>query len=189
MRLRIKSILSARMDAYLAVVAKREVREYTDRPVPEDVLTKILQAGRATGSAKNSQPWHFVVLKDRQHRHDLANAVMAPRNLDRCAVAIAVVLLNERLRFDAGRVAQNMMVAAWALGVGSCPNSVRPDEHDRMRSDLGVPADAAIATIITLGYPAAGQPRPRPKADPEKIVAKLNRFPLEELVHRERFSG
>ncbi len=177
------------MDAYSAVVAKREVREYTDRPVSEDVLTKILQAGRTTGSAKNSQPWRFVVLKERQHRHDLSDAVMAPRNLDRCAVAIAVVLLNERLRFDAGRVAQNMMVAAWALGVGSCPNSVRPDQHDRMREDLGVPAEAAIVTIITLGYPAAGQPRPRPKADPEKIVAKLNRLPLEELVHRERFTG
>ena len=113
---------------------------------------------------------------------------MAPRNLDRCAVAIAVVLLDER-RFDAGRVTQNMMVAAWALGVGSCPNSVRPDEHDRMRQDLGVPADASIVTIITLGYPAPGQPRPRPKADAEKIVAKLNRLSLEELVHRERFTG
>jgi len=177
------------MDAYLAVVSKREVREYTDRPVPEDLLTKILQAGRAAGSARNTQPWRFVVLKDRQHRHDLATALMAPRNLDRCAVAIAVVLLNERLRFDAGRVAQNMMVAAWALGVGSCPNSVRPDEHDRMRHDLGIPADAAIATVITLGYPAPGQPRPRPKADPEKILARANRLPLEELVHRERFSG
>src|SRR3989475_12126987 len=177
------------MDTYLAVVAKREVREYTDRPVPEEILTKILRAGGAAGSSKTSQPWRFVVLKARQHRHDLADAMMAPRNLDRCAVAIAVVLLNERLRFDAGRVAQNMMVAAWGLGVGSCPNSVRPDEHDRMRHDLGVPAESAIATIITLGYPAPGQPRPRPKADPLKIVAKLNRLPLEELVHRERFSG
>jgi len=177
------------MDTYLAVVAKREVREYTDRPVPEVVLTKILQAGRAAGSSKNSQPWRFVVLKERQHRHDLADAMMAPRNLDRCAVAIAVVLLNERLRFDAGRVAQNMMVAAWRLGVGSCPNSVRPDQHDRMRQDLRVPAEAAIATIITLGYPAPGQPRPRPNADPQKIVAKLNRLPLEGLVHRERFTG
>jgi len=177
------------MDAYLAVVSKREVRGYTDRPVPEEILTKVLQAGRAAGSARNTQPWRFVVLKDRQHRHDLATALMAPRNLDRCAVAIAVVLLNERLRFDAGRVAQNMMVAAWALGVGSCPNSVRPDEHDRMRHDLGIPADAAIATVITLGYPAPGQPRPRPKADPEKILARANRLPLEELVHRERFSG
>jgi nitroreductase len=177
------------MDAYLTVVSKREVREYADRPVPEDVLTKILEAGRAAGSSKNTQPWRFVVLKDRQHRHDLSNAIMAPRNLDRCAVAIAVVLLNDRLRFDAGRVAQNMMVAAWALGIGSCPNSVRPDEQDRMRQDLGVPAEAAIATILTLGYPAPGQPRPRPAADPERIVAKLNRLPLEELVHRERFTG
>lgn len=177
------------MDAYLAVVAKREVREYVDRPVPEAVLTKILEAGRATGSSKNTQPWRFVVLKERQHRHDLADAMMAPRNLDRSAVAIAVVLLNERLRFDAGRVAQDMMVAAWALGVGSCPNSVRPDEQDRVRGDLGAPADSAIATIITLGYPAPGQPRPRPKADPEKILAKVNRLPLEELVHRERFTG
>src|SRR5439155_19383287 len=130
---------------------------------------------------KISQPWCLIVVKDRQERHDLSSAMMAPRNLDRCAVAIAVVLLNERQRFDAGRVAQNMMVAAWAVGVGSCPNSVRPDEHDRMRQDLRVPADAAIATIITLGYPTAGQPRPRPKADPQRIVAKLNRFPLESL--------
>src|SRR5437867_7920770 len=107
------------MDGYLAVVAKREVRRYTNRSLDDDVLTKILQAGRAAGSAKNSQPWRFIVLKDRQHRHDVSSAMMAPRNLDRCAVAIAVVLLNERQRFDAGRVAQNMMLAAWAVGVGS----------------------------------------------------------------------
>src|SRR2546430_8269957 len=167
------------MDAYLAVVSKREVREYTDRPVPEDLLTKILQAGRAAGSARNTQPWRFVVLKDRQHRHDLATALMAPRNLDRCAVAIAVVLLNERLRFDAGRVAQNMMVAAWALGVGSCPDSVRPDEHDRMRHDLGISSDAAIATGITLGYTAPGQPRPRPTAHSGNFLVRANRLSLE----------
>src|SRR5438309_9168731 len=165
------------MDAYLAAVAKREVREYTDRPLPEDVLTKILQAGRATGSAKNSQPWRFIILKDRQHRHDLADAMMAPRNLDRCAVAVAVVLLNERLRFDAGRLAQNMMVAAWALGVGSCPNSVHPDHVDDARTLLAVPAGAAVASVLTLGYPAPGQPRPRPKADPARVLARIKRLP------------
>jgi nitroreductase len=178
-----------KMDAYLALVAKREVRVYTDRAVPAELLTRILNAGRATGSSKNTQPWRFVVLEDPKHRHDLASAVMAPRNLAQCAVAIAVVLLNERFRFDAGRVAQNMMLAAWAEGIGSCPNSVRPDEHDRMRRDLTIPADAAIATVITFGYPAPGQPRPRRKADPEKILERVNRRPLEELVHRERFTG
>jgi nitroreductase len=178
------------MDAYLAVVSKREVREYADRPVPDDVLTKILQAGRASGSSKNAQPWRFVVLRDRERRHGLASAIMAPRNLERCAVAIAVVLLNDRQRFDAGRVAQNMMVAAWALGVGSCPNSVRPDDQDRLREALGIPQEAAVATILTLGYPARGSsPRPRPKADPDEVLERVDRLPLDEIVYRERFNG
>src|SRR2546428_11575322 len=157
---------SPAVDAYLAVVSKREVREYTDRPIPDELLKKILQSGRASGSSKNTQPWRFVVLLDREHRRKIAGSIMAPRNLEGCATAIAIVLLNERLRFDAGRVAQNMMLGAWGLGIGSCPNSVRPDQHDAMREDFGVPAEAAIATVITLGYPAPGQPRPRPKAHP-----------------------
>ena len=176
------------MDAELAVVAAREVREYTDRPIPDEVLTKILQAGRATGSSKNTQPWRFVMLRDRARRRALAATMMAPANLAGCAAAIAVVLLNDRLRFDAGRVAQNMKIAAWALGVGSCVNSVRPDRHDELRAELGVPGDAAIATVLTLGYPAPGQPRPRQRADPAKILARVRRLPLEQLVSEERFS-
>jgi nitroreductase len=176
------------MDGYLAVVAKREVRRYLDRPIPEEILTKILQAGRASGSAKNSQPWRFVVLRDRAHRAELAGMIMAPRNLEGCAASIAVVLTNERLRFDAGRVAQNIVVAAWALGVGSCVNSVRPDAQDRMRDALGYPAEAAVATIVTLGYPARGEPHPNPNAKPEKVLKRVDRRPLEEIVSYERYA-
>src|SRR5207245_11791189 len=136
------------------------------RPVPDDGRTKILQACRARGSAKNSQPWRFIVLTDLQHRHDLSSAMMAPRTLDRCAVAIAVVLLNERQRFDAGRVAQNMMLAAWADGVGSSAESVRPEHKDPMCQKLRAPGEAANGTIITLGYTTPGRPRARPTADP-----------------------
>jgi len=175
------------MDAYLAVVSKREVREYADRPVPDDVLTKILQAGRAAGSSKNTQPWRFIVLREAARRRTLAGFMRGRRNLEGCAVAIAIVLLNDQLRFDAGRVAQSMMVAAWALGVGSCPNSIHPDHHDEGRALLGVPEDASIASVITLGYPAPGQPRPRAKADPDKVLARVNRLPLEDLVGYERF--
>jgi nitroreductase len=175
------------MDGYLAVVAKREVRRYLDRPIPDEALTKILQAGRASGSAKNSQPWRFIVLRERASRADLAELIMAPRNLGGSAAAIAVVLTNERLRFDAGRVAQNMMVAAWALGIGSCVNSVRPDAQDRMREALGYPADAVVATIVTLGYPAPGEPQPNPKARPEKVLKRVDRRPLEEIVSYERY--
>ena len=177
------------MDAYLAVVAKREVRDYTDRPISDDILKKILHAGRATGSSKNTQPWRFIVLSDPARRRTLAGFMRSRGNLEGCAAAIAIVLLNDQLRFDAGRVAQNMMVTAWALGVGSCPNSIHPDHHDEGRALLGVPADASIATVITLGYPAPGQPRPRAKADPEKVLARVNRLPLDELVGDERFKA
>ena len=175
------------MDAYLAVVAKREVRRYQDRPIPDDVLTKILHAGRAAGSSKNSQPWHFIVLRERATLEELAPRIMAPRNLVGCAAAIAVVLTNDRLRLDVGRVAQNLMIAAWALGVGSCINSVRPDEQDRMREALGVPAGAVVATVITLGYSAPGEPQPNPKAAADKVLKRVNRRPLADLVSYERY--
>ena len=64
-----------------------------------------------------------------------------------------------------------------------------PDQHDAMRADLGIPSEAAIATVITLGYPAPGQPRPRAKADPEKVLARVNRLPLDEIVGYERFKA
>jgi len=171
------------------VVSKREVREYETRPVLEGALTQILQAGRATGSSKNTQPWRFVVLRDAARRGALARFMRGGRNLEGCVVAIAIVLLNTELRYDAGRVAQNMMVAAWALGIGSCPNSVHPDHHDEARALLGVPAAAAISSVLTLGYPAAGQPHPRSGRDPEKVLARVKRLPLDELVHEERYSG
>jgi nitroreductase len=177
------------VDAYLAVVSKREVRDYEARPVPEDVLVKILQAGRASGSSKNRQPWRFIVLRDRERHRTLAGHMTGRGNLERCAVAIAIVLLNDSFRFDAGRCAQNMMIAAWTLGVGSCPNSVHPDHVADARTLLGLPADASVATVITLGYPAPGQPRPRANADPERVLRRIKRLPLEELVFQERFNG
>ena len=157
--------------------------------MPNDVLTRILQAGRAAGSSKNIQPWRFVVLRDAGRRRALARFMRGARSLEGCVVAIAIVLLNSELRYDAGRVAQNMMVAAWAFGVGTCPNSVHPDHHDEARALLGVPADAAISSVITLGYPAPGQPRPRSGRDPEKVLARVKRLPLDELVHEERYSS
>jgi len=109
-------------------------------------------------------------------------------NLERCAAAIAVILLNDVLRFDAGRVAQNMMVAAWSFGIGSCPNSVHPDRVEQARTLLLVPDDLAIATVITLGYPAPGQPRPNPSAEPDRVLERIDRLPLEQLASDERFS-
>lgn len=173
------------MDAYLAVVGKREVRRYQQKQVPSEVLTQIVEAGRASGSSKNTQPWRFVLVTDRARLQALAPFVSRPGNLEGCAAAIVVALLNPRLQFDAGRTAQNMMLAAWVLGVGSCPNT--PMQEARIKELLGLPAEAAVPTIISLGYPAAGEPRPRRAADAAGVLARIKRLPLAELLHRGSF--
>ncbi|MBI4280058.1 MAG: nitroreductase family protein [Armatimonadetes bacterium] len=173
------------MDAYLAVVSKREVRQYTTEPIPEATLTRILQAGRATGSSRNRQPWAFVVVTDKSHLAALSRHAYSPGNLTGCAAAVVVAVEGDRDRFDAGRVAQNMMLAAWALGIGSCPNGFT--DEGAAGAALGLPAGMRLPTVLTLGRPAPGAPRPRPGADPERVLGRVKRKPLEAVVHREQY--
>ncbi len=175
------------MDAYLAVVGKREVRRYQDRPVPEEALTQILEAGRASGSSRNRQPWRFVVVTDRTRLRELSGLMSRPANVAECAAAIVVVLINPRAAFDGGRTAQNMMLAAWTLGIGTCPNT--PTDEAALKKALGLPAESSVPTVISMGYPAPGERRPRLKADPIQVLARINRLPLADLVHRETYRG
>ncbi len=167
------------MDAYLCIVSKREVREYTDEQLPDDVLTRILQAGRATGSAKNRQNWEFVVIRNRDVLDRVAETCSSPANLHRCNLAIAVVMHDNVRPEDGGRLYQNMSLAAWAEGVGTCPNTPMQREECNRILDLPGPDAAHVATILSLGYPA--QPVPR-STDPDALLARINRKPLEELV-------
>ncbi len=171
--------LRGRLDAYLAVVSKRDVRAYTDEALPDDVLQAILQSGRATGSARNRQHWRFVVVRGQDALAALAPNVAAPRNVQGCAAAVAVVLTGPMAAWDGGRLAQNMMVAAWAFGVGSCPNTVTADGDAGARELLGVGEGESFVTILSLGYPAEPVPR---STDPEAVLARIDRKPLDELV-------
>lgn len=173
------------MDAYLAVVGKREVRRYRPDPVPREVTTQIVEAGRASGSSRNRQPWRFILITEPRRLRALAPFVSRPANLERSRAAIVLVLLNPRMQFDGGRTAQNMMLAAWVLGVGSCPNT--PVEEDTIKQLLNIPPEATIPTIISLGFPDAGEPRPRPSADPTGVLARINRLPLTEVLHHETY--
>ncbi len=175
------------MDAYLAVVGKREVRHYQQRPILEDDLTKILEAGRASGSSRNRQPWRFVVVMDRAGLTALGAVVSRPSNVIECAAAVVVALTNPRAAFDAGRAAQNMMLAAWTLGIGSCPNT--PMDEATLKKTLGLPEEMSIPTVLSFGYPAAGEPRPRQKADAARVLARINRLSLGDIVHREAYRG
>ena len=163
------------MDAYTAIVTKRDTRAFDPRPVPDETVHRVLQAGRMAGSSKNSQPCRFVVLQDPERRRAIAACGDFARHVPDAPLCIAVVLTPGGGMFDAGRAAQNMMVAAWAEGVTSCPTSM----HNAACAEqtLGLPPEHHVTILLAMGYPAqGGQQRPaRP------------RLPLDEYVHCERW--
>jgi len=166
------------MDAFLAVASKREVRRYDARPLDEDAIRRILEAGRVAGSASNRQNRRFVVLGDRDA---VAEAVYAPDNVRGATLVVAIVVAGKGpLGFDAGRAAQNMMLAAWNEGIGSCPNGV--SDAERMREVVGHAPDEQVATVLSFGFPARpGKPEAR---SAQEWIARANRRPLDELVER-----
>jgi nitroreductase len=136
------------MDAYRALVDKRDQRAFLPRPISDESLRKILQAARMTGSSKNREPNRLVVVRDRATLRSLADMGAWARWLADAAAVIVLVQV-ERHEFDAGRCAQNMMVAAWSDGIGSCPAHLPEAEVGRM---LGVPADCHVNRVIGFGY-------------------------------------
>jgi nitroreductase len=165
------------MDTWLAVASRREVREYPDREIPEDVVQRILDAGRLAGSAKNRQPWRFLVVEDAGAREQLAEAVYEPANVRGARLVVAIL---GRSSFDTGRAAQNMLLVAWNEGVGSCPNGL--SDPDAARAALRLGADDEVAIVLTFGY--AARERDPLRRTPEEWSARADRKPLDELVER-----
>ena len=165
------------MDAYEAIIKKRDRREYDGRPIPEDVLRRILQAGRMAGSSSNSQPLRLIVMRDQAAKDRLAPAGPGTAPLVNAPLGIVVCLKRGSRDFDVGRAAQNMMVAAWAEGIHSCPIGLR---NEAVASEaLGLPDDYVASIGISFGYPS-GAPSNR---EPGKRIA------LEELVHYDRWGN
>ena len=169
------------MDAYLAVASKREVRRYADRPIPPEVERRILEAGRVSGSSRNRQPWRFVVVSERETVESVAEAVWAADNVLGAALAVAVVVGGRGpVQFDAGRAAQNMLVAAWNEGVGGCPNGVR--DAEALGAALDLAEDERYAIVLSFGYPARPvDPQARP---PEEWITRADRRTFDEVVQR-----
>jgi nitroreductase len=165
------------VDTWLAIASRRETRDYADRPIPEEVVNTILDAGRLAGSATNRQPWRFVVVESEAARKRLADAVYAPENVRAARFVVAIV---GRGGLDTGRCAQNMLLAAWDAGVGGCPNGLADPEA--ARAALGLTADEDAAIVLTFGYPA--RERDPSRHTPEEWSASAARKPLDELVDR-----
>ena len=164
------------MDAYQAIISKRDTRHFTPEPIPDDVLTRVLQAGRMAGSSKNSQPVRMVVVRDPAARSALAACGDYATPVAECAAAVAVVLIPGGGGFDAGRAAQNLMIAAWAEGLTSCPISMHRPEC--AAKTLGLPEGHTIAIVVALGHPDTKHP----------LSGGRQRLPLDELIHWERWT-
>jgi nitroreductase len=167
------------VDARLVIAGKREVRDYDTREIPEDVRLRILDAGRVAGSANNRQPWHFLVVEDEGLRRQVADSVYTPGNVLGARLVVVIAVSGKGpLAFDAGRAAQNMMLAAWNEGVGSCPNGSA--DFDSLAGVLGLEEGERPVIVLTFGYPARpGDPQSRP---PEEWSARARRKPLDEIV-------
>jgi nitroreductase len=189
---RCASILLARMtdtgDRVSWLRGMRAVRRFSADPIPQQVLNDILEAGRWTGSSKNTQPWHMIVVRDRPVLQTLAGCGPFAGHLAGAQAAIALVMDDGRRQFDEGRLAQNLMLAAWAHGVGSCIASLYPqDNTQRAMGVLEVPSAKWLHTVLSLGYPADASAL-RLSANPGNLSSvPIGRLDLQDLVSWDRF--
>ena len=162
------------MDVFEAIRTLLAVRRYRDKPVPEEVLRRVLQAGRLSASAANKQPWHFVVVQDPNTLRQLGAAAQSGPYISEAPLAIVVAIEPSRFAIaDAGRAIQNMLLTAWDAGVGgNWVGSGGP----ATKALLGIPEELDVVAILPFGYPASaiGQ-------------GQKTRKPLSEIVHRERW--
>jgi len=171
------------METWDAIRARRNVREYQDRPIDPHDLDRILEAGRRSPSGANRQRWDFVVCADREQLVELAEVWHGARHVASSAATIVLLApesddprMAASIAYDLGQVTMSMMVAAADLGIGSGHASV--GDQDLARQILGHPRDRRAAYMVALGYPAG-----RPLAP----LRAPDRRPFDQVVHRGRW--
>lgn len=164
--------MSARYDSILSL---RAIRQFEDRPIADDDLDALLEAARWTGSSKNLQNWSFIVVDDPDQKDALCEAGDFMTPVRNAPMAICLVQNPDGYEFDTGRLAQNIMLAADSLGMGSCPVTLHREEV--AKEVLGLPDGYRCRYAVAVGYPAES-------AGPAKMGG---RKPMDELVHRNRF--
>ncbi|MFN2526959.1 MAG: nitroreductase family protein [Actinomycetota bacterium] len=173
------------MQTWQTINQIRVVRSFADKPIEEGHVTRILNAGRRAGSSKNQQRWAFVVVREKERLRRLAQLGQFGQPIAGAAVAIALVTPDPRsegaplsIVFDVGRAAQNMVLAAWDLGIGSVPTTVY--DHEAARALLAFPEDHHCEYVLAFGYPADSDVLQAPKRTG-------GRARLEDIVHTEHW--
>ena len=163
------------MDAFEAISTKLDVREFAEKRVAGETKRKILEAARLTASAMNKQHWRFVLVQDRSNIRRLAADSTTGKWVEGADFAV-IILVDPKIPvsgIDAGRVIQDMELAAWNFGVAS--GVYTGIKEATLRRDYHVPEALKVAAILGFGFPR------------KKILGKKNRKPLEELVSAERY--
>jgi nitroreductase len=168
------------METWDAICARRNVRQYKQEPISDEDLNRIAEAGWRAPSAKNRQPWDFVIVTDPPQLQELSTVWMGARHIAGAAAAIAIVVPDpedeRRLvvdQYDVGQATMAMMIAATDLGIGTGHSSV--GEQEKARAILGVPDGYQVAFLLGIGYPADRPLTP---------IRKPDRRPFDEVVHR-----
>jgi nitroreductase len=163
-----------------------QIRQYTDEPVPDEIVEELLDLARWTGSSKNSQPWHFIVVRDKERLRNIA--ALRP-NINWAATApvgIAIVLeganpMSEA--YDEGRVTERLLTGATMLGYGGGVAWFGEPAHQaEAKRILGIPESRTARQIVAIG-------RPKSKADPRPTGPGRGRKPLAELMSFDRFGA
>lgn len=168
------------------LIRVRQIRDFVDRPVAKPEIDAIADVARWSGSASNSQPWRFVVVRDKATIRRLADAGMSQtRSLQTATAAIAIVLPEDTgkavmFAYDEGRAAERIMIAASLLGLGSGIAWILAERREAIRSILGLPADRFVRTIVAVGHPS--EAALRLKSAPGEA-----RLPRAEVVYEEKW--
>jgi nitroreductase len=172
------------VETWEAINSVRVIRDFADRPLSPEHLERILNAARRTGSSRNEQLWAFVVVRDREHLRELTGVGRYADHVAGAAVAVALVAPlpdspgGESILWDLGRAAQDMILAAWALGIGSAPATVF--DHEFAAQSLGLPDGQRCYYVLSFGYPADPSALTRPNRPGGRAA-------LSEVVHEERW--
>ncbi|MGW8144759.1 MAG: nitroreductase family protein [Anaerolineales bacterium] len=165
-----------------AIRMKRAVREFQDQPLPEEVITSILNAGRRAQSSKNTQPWSFIAILEKSTLKTLSECGAYAGHLAGAALGVAILTPDPSERFsimfDAGQAAAYMQLAAWELGVGSCLATIY--EPETARNLLGFPENYHLHIALSFGYPVDQAYLTTPPQ-------KGGRRSLDDLVHWEKW--
>jgi nitroreductase len=167
--------MERRPELYEHILRLRAIRDYQEQALTESDLAAILEAGRWTGTSKNRQDWAVVVVRDAEQRDLLVGCGDFTEPIRRAPVTLVLVQEGKQYEFDIGRVAQNMMLSAAALGVATCPVTLHRSEQ--ARQVLGVPEGKTTRYAIALGYPAD-------EAGPAKLGG---RKPVTSFTYHDRY--